>query len=301
MTAISRADSKYQAPEGVKVASVSYDDYSSLVSALKGQQFLVITMSVLAPREIHSKFIRAAAEARVPYVMPNGYGMDLKNDSLCGQGISVDEIRADCAEIEATGVSSWISLVCGLWYEWSLANGPEWFGFDFKEKKLTFYDVGNTQINITTWAQCARAIAALVSLNELPKDVNDQSPTVSSWRNKPLYISSFLLNQKEIFESWKRVSGDQDKDWTFEYEPSLERRNKGLELFQQKGEFRGMARAMFSRCFFPNGDGNYESKHGLANTTLVLPRENLDELTEVVKEVIDSGRTYAMRRGLAMW
>jgi hypothetical protein len=96
----------------------------------------MIIMSVMTPRDTHSKLVQAAAKAGIPYVMPNCYGTDIANDSLSKERLAGDELRAGCAEIEATGVSSWIALVCSLWYEYSLARGPEWFGFDFKEKKL---------------------------------------------------------------------------------------------------------------------------------------------------------------------
>lgn len=245
-------------------------------------------MSVAAPPETHSKLVQAAAKASIPYVMPNCYGTDIANDHLSKESLIGDAIRAGCAEIEATGVSSYIALVCSFWYEFSLAMGPEWFGFNFKEKKLTYYDDGNTKINATTWEQCGRAVAALLSLKELPEDENDQGPTVSSWCNKPLYISSFLLCQKDMFESWKRVTGDKDEDWTIDNEPSHERYKRGLERFQT-GDRKGFALAMFSRMFYPNGDGNYEDKHGLANSSLGLPKEDLDERTKVAKEMIDSG------------
>ncbi len=134
-----------------------------------------------------------------------------------------EKVRDGCAEIEPTGVSSWIALVYSLWYEYSLVSGPEWLGFDFREKMLTFYDDGKPNINVSTWEQCERAVAALLSLKELPEDENDQSPTVSSWCNKPPYIFSFLLSSKNMFKSWKRVTENKDEEWTIDYEPIGER------------------------------------------------------------------------------
>lgn len=291
---MTRPDSQNKLPKGAKLAHIDYDDESTLIAALQGQQFFIITLSVTAPRGTHSKLVQAAAKACVPYVMPNCYGIDLANESLSKDMLTADDVRIACAEIEATGVSSWTALVCSLWYEYSLVCGPEWFGFDFKEKKLTFYDDGNTKINTSTFEQCGRAVAALLRLKELPEDESDQRPTVSSWRNKPLYISSFLLSQKDMFESWKRVSGDKDADWMIDHEPTGERNKRGLERFE-KGDRMGFGLAVFSRVFFPNGDGNYEHKHGLANTLLGLPKEDLDERTKVAKEKIDSGYSYLTR------
>jgi hypothetical protein len=194
------------------------------------------------------------------------------------------------AEIEAGGCA-WTSMVCNMWYEFSLAMGPIWFGFDFANKKLTLYDEGTTKVNLTTWEQCARAVVALLSLKELPEDAHDTSLTVDTWRNKSLVISSFLISQVDMFESWKRVSGDRDADWTVEKEPSQERYQKGLKLMKSAQDpmagRMGAAMASFVRLFFPNGGGNYESSRGLDNERLGLPKEDLDERTAVAKEMVE--------------
>ena len=230
VTALTRIDSpsKTKIPTGTKVVHIDYSDESSIVAALQGQQFLIITLSVLAPPDQHSKLVHAAAKAGVPYVMPNHYGADIANEQLSKELLTAHKGRAHVAEIESTG-ASWIALACSFWYEFSLVMGPEWYGFDFKSRKATFYDDGTTRINTSTWEQCGRAVAALLSLKELPDDEHDRALTISNWRNKPLYISSFLLSQREMFESWKRVTGDRDEDWTIEYQPTGERYAQGLE------------------------------------------------------------------------
>ncbi|CAF3802094.1 unnamed protein product [Adineta steineri] len=74
ITAITREDSTSKMPPGVEVKKVNYDDPSSLVEALKGQEVLIITMAVTAPKEQQTKLIEAAAAANVPWVLPNEYG-----------------------------------------------------------------------------------------------------------------------------------------------------------------------------------------------------------------------------------
>ncbi|RLL96313.1 hypothetical protein CFD26_105345 [Aspergillus turcosus] len=291
VTALTRADSKSTLPAGVRAVTVDYNDESTLVAALQNQQFLIITLSVTAPKDTQSKLIQAAAKAGVRYVMPNCYGGDVTNEKLRKESLAGEPVRQACAEIEAAGVSVWVALVCGFWYEFSLSTGPEWFGFDFKEKKVTFYDDGNTRINVSTWEQCGRAVAAFLKFKELPEDENDQSPTVSGWANRPLFISSFLVSQRDMFESWKRVTGDKDEDWTIEYEPSAERYQRGVERMQ-KGDRRGFAQALYARVFYPNGGGDYESKRGLDNAVLGLPREDLDERTKHAKEMLENGYSY---------
>jgi uncharacterized protein YbjT (DUF2867 family) len=70
VTAISRKDSKSSIPSGVQVAHVDYDDHKSLVSALKGQDALVITLGVMTPPDYQRRLLRAAVDAEVPWVLP---------------------------------------------------------------------------------------------------------------------------------------------------------------------------------------------------------------------------------------
>ena len=229
--------------------------------------------------------------------MPNIFGLDDSNEALIKENPLSADSKSMLAEIEAAGCS-WTSMICSLWYEYSLAMGPLWFGFDFANKKLTLYDDGTTKINVTTWEQCARAVAALLSLKELPEDANDKSLTVNTWRNKPLVISSFLVSQKDMFESWKRVSGDKDSDWTIEKEPSKQRYQKGIEAMKSAQDpvsaRMGAAMASFVRAFFPNGGGDYESTRGLDNAKLGLPKDDLDERTAVAKGMVEQGYAAKM-------
>lgn len=224
--------------------------------------------------------------------MPNVYGGDDSNEVLNKETPLTANVKGMVADVEAAGCS-WTSMTCSLWYEYSLAMGPIWFGFDFPNKKLTLYDDGTTKINLTTWEQCGRAVAALLSLKELPEDANDKNLTVNTWRNKPLIISSFLISQKDMFESWKRVSGDKDSDWTVESEPSQQRYQKGMEAMKNAQDpmsaRMGAAVASFVRAFFPNGGGDYENTRGLDNAKLGLPKEDLDERTAVAKEMVEQG------------
>jgi len=292
VTALTRQGSKNEIPSGVKAIPVDYNDESTVIAALKGQQFLIITLAATAPPDTHSKIVHAAAKAGVPHIMPNIFGLDDSNEALIKETPLSANAKSMLAEVEAAGCS-WTSMVCSLWYEYSLAMGPMWFGFDFANKKLTLYDDGTTKVNLTTWEQCARAVAALLSLKELPEDANDKSPTVNTWRNKPLVVSSFLISQKDMFESWKRVSGDKDSDWTIEKEPSKERYQKGMEAMKSAQDpisaRMGAAMASFVRGFLPNGGGDYESTRGLDNAKLGLPEEDLDERTAVAKEMVEQG------------
>lgn len=252
---------------------------------MSDQQFLVISLAVTVPRDLHHRLVAAAAKAGIPYVMPNYWGSDFTNDSLASENLHVDGGKAMFRDMDEQGVA-WIPLVCSFWYEFSLTMGPDCFGFDFSNKKITFFGDGKTRINTSTWTQCGLAVARLLSLKEIPEDENDRSPTVSQWKRKPLYISSFLVSQRDMLDSVNRVMGTTDNDWTIEYEPAKERYERGLELLRS-GDRAGFGIALYTRTFFPNGGGDYESTKGLANEALGLPKEDIDEVTKAAIETIE--------------
>ncbi|KAF5670532.1 putative oxidoreductase like [Fusarium heterosporum] len=297
VTAITRKGSKSKFPEGAHVVPVDYDDENSLIEALKGQQFLAISMASSAAPGTQEKLIYAAAKAGVPWVMPNCFGVDVFNKSLVEENLTGKGVLPGFNAIKEAGVSSWIAMCCSFWYEFSVAAGPEWYGFDMSDgkKKITLYDDGNTQINTSTWDQCGRAFAALLSLKVIPDDENDTSTTISQWRNKPLYMSSFLLSQRQMLDSIQRVTGTTDKDWEIKYEGSKERWQRGMGLLKS-GDFSGYVMAMYSRTFYPNGDGNIEAKYELANKALGLPEEDLDEASQRALEMVNEKYNYFSNR-----
>lgn len=292
MTAITRAESTSTPPAGVKVAKVDYSDHSSLVKALTGQEVLIITMGVTAPPDQQSKLIAAAAEAKVPWILPNDWGSDSKNEKLVIDIMGANHYEQIHKRIEQSGTSSWIGIACGFWYEFSLKNGPECYGFDLKDHEAIFIDDGETKINTSTWPQCGLAIANLLSLKVLPDDENDKSTHLSQFKNEIVYISSFLMNQKQMLASLKRVTNTTDKDWTIEHQNHKERYESGQKMMKE-GNRLGFARLMYTRMFYPNGDGNYEASAGLMNGVLGLPKEDLDEATKRAVELYEKEGGYS--------
>ncbi|KAF2818003.1 putative oxidoreductase CipA [Mytilinidion resinicola] len=282
ITAITRKGSKSALPKGIKVAEVDYDDRQALISALKGHQFLIITLSVTAPGGLHGNIVKAAGEARIPYVMPNMYGSDIQNPAIMEESMNGRAYKERLADFDGVD-TSWVALVCGFWYEWSLALDKATFGFDIAGRSVTFYDDGNTKIDVSTWDQCGRAIARLLSLPE-----SGASPCVADWKNKPLYINSFKVSQRDMLDSLHRVLGTTDKDWTIDFEPTDQRLKRGLEDWKN-GNRLGFAMASYARVLYPNGDGDFESKWGTSNQVLGLPKEDLDEATKRVVEMVENG------------
>ncbi|CAG7937612.1 unnamed protein product [Penicillium salamii] len=273
VTALTRAGSETTLPDGVKNAPVDYNDEATLIAALKGQDFLIITLALSAPPDTHSKLVRAAANAGVPYIMPNAYGTDFYgNPKLLDDISALRYILANVKEIEQVG-ASWIGLTPNFWYEYSLGVGPFTYGFDFPNSAVTFYDEGTTKINTTTWPQCGRALAALVNLKRLPEDENDDSVTLAQFCNKPVYISSFKVTQREMLDSINKLMDRTDNDWKISHQPAAERYKEGLEELA-KGDGTGFLKALYASVFDPAG--NVFETH---NDALGLPKEDLDEAT----------------------
>ncbi|KAI4163878.1 MAG: hypothetical protein LQ342_002375 [Letrouitia transgressa] len=285
VTALSRKDSSNKLPDGVYVAPVNYSDESTIVEALKGQEFFIITVSPTAPRDTHSKLVQAAAKAGVPYIMPNSYAGDIEQVQLGVDTLLGPVAKANREEIEKLGMQ-WIAVCCGFWYDYSLAGGEARFGFDFDKHTLTIYDDGQTKNSVSTLAQVGRAVAKVLSFPLFPQDENDKSLTISSWLNKAISLKSFIVNQNEIFESVKRVTGTADTDWTITHENTKQRYEEGMALVK-KGNMSGFGKLLYSRAFYPEDPSNCAAK--AQNELLSLPEEKLDDATkdgiELVKEL----------------
>jgi len=292
VTALTRPDSTSPIPAGVKSVTVDYTDKESLVAALRGQDALIITLAVTSPRETHSTLVEAAAAAGVPWILPNAWGVDSTSviDATLAEdvpGFGVQPVQRE--HIASLGVSSYISVSTGFWYEWSVAI-PAAFGFDFASRTATFYDDGKTLLSLSTWPQVGRAIVTLFSL---PVEKEEGSELcLADFRNKLIYIASFTTSQAEILESILRVTGDKREDWKIEYETSWERFEQGREAMKQ-GDRLGFARLLYARSMYPvPGVANTEKTHGLTNEMLGLQKEDLDEATKLAIERAKTTKPY---------
>ena len=280
VTAITRADSTSTLPEGVKVAKVDYDKPETLVEALKGQDALVITLSVFA-HEQQDKLIQAAGDAGVNWILPNEWSPDTAHEGLAKEVIGFDESAKVQKRILELGKSSFIAVTCGFWYEWSLSI-PAAFGIDSLKKEATLFDDGETKMSVSTWPQVGRAVASLLSLPIKPEG-GDENRCLEHFKNNHIYIASFTVSQKDMLDSCLRVTGTKIEDWKINKEPSGERYKAGMQAMQG-GDRLGFVKQMYTRVFFPDDSGNYEKRRGLSNELLGLPEEDLDQATKAAIE-----------------
>lgn len=280
ITALTREDSSNKIPDGVIRKFINYEDQASLVAALQGQDALVITMGVLAPPGQSAKLIQAAADANVPWIVPNEFGGDGTDDELNKATIIGVPKKKDRELIESLGKSSWLGIACSFWYEFSLAGGEERYGFNIKEKTVQFYDDGEQKIDTSTWSQSGRGVANLLGLKILPEDENDTSLTLDSYRNKFIHVSSFHVNQKDMLASILRVTGDSIENWKTTSVPVEQYYEENLAKLKT-GDRVAFARTLYSRMFFKDAPADFTGKFGLDNDKLGLPKEDLDEYTKI--------------------
>ncbi|EXK43259.1 hypothetical protein FOXG_15380 [Fusarium oxysporum f. sp. lycopersici 4287] len=288
ITALTRIGSSSKFPDNVKTIPVDYEDEESISSALKDQQLLIITLAVNVDPEVHHRIVRAAGKADIRYIIPNIYAANVVIEN---QG-SVDEFFPAAPpinllkEIEHVGVSSWILLVGGVWFDYSLPSGELFMGFDIDNRKVTLFDEGEAKINTSTLAQFGRAAAAIASLKELPDNGNDMSPSLSQFQNKAVYLSSFYVSQKDILRSIQRVTNTADADWEIKYESSADRIENGKAM-GRSGNIMGLVQAYYSFIFSPAGQ-ELKTQDKLHNKLLGLPEEDLDEVVRACVEKGDS-------------
>lgn len=262
----------------MKSRKIDYTDHESIVSALRGQDFLIITMSVTA-RDAQAKLIAGARDAGVRWVMPNEYGGDYEGaQKAFGEEVYLGPpaLAARRAIVEAG--MNFVVLSCSFWYEYSLAGSEVRYGFDFGKREVTFYAEGETKITTSTFPQVGRAVARLLSLPVWRVNEEDAQLTLSKFRNRSAFVGSFHVSQKDMFASVLRVTGEKEEDWKVKYEDAAARYQRGGELFAQ-GNREGFGMLLYARAFYKDGAADLQDV--LNNEELGLPEEDFDEATAV--------------------
>lgn len=130
--------------------------------------------------------------------------------------------------------------------------------------------------------QVGKAVAGILSL---PLEGDGSKKGLNDLKNKVVYCNSFTINQKEMLASAMRVTGTKESDWKITKEPAQERYAAGVEAMK-KGDRAGFAKMMYTRIFYPDGNGDFESRRGTINDLVGISKEDakLDEYTAIAVE-----------------
>ncbi|EJP68178.1 oxidoreductase CipA, putative [Beauveria bassiana ARSEF 2860] len=259
VTALTRIGSKSVLPEGVIKAPVDYanEDLGRRPTAE------AIVMS-------------AAGKAGVPRVMPTCHGTDNDNKKLMEENLTGALVYANIAAAEKHGLS-WTTMNCSFWYEFSLMS-DNCYGIDIAKRRAMLFGQGDVRICTSTWLQCGRAAAAFLSLKVLPEDEQDADVTMERWRNRPLFIKSFVASLRDMLDSLYKVLATTDKDWTVEQVDAQRRYDEGKKLLGGPEGYLGFSHCLYTRTFFENGGGDFSDQ--VVNEKLGLPEEDMEEATE---------------------
>lgn len=296
ITALTRANSTATFPPTIKTATIDYSEPHTIVSALAGHDCLIITLSVSAPPDSQEILIRAAAHADVKWILPNEFGM-FSSEAAQVETVGDGKIRAR-ESIKDLGMY-WVGISCGFWYEHSLSNG-ELFGIDVRKGRrevVLFTDRDGEggkegRINVSTWRCVGDVVGKVVSLPIEANaadgiEVHEGKVTLSDYKNKTLFISSFALSQREMLASVQRVTQTTDAEWKITNVDARRRFEEARERVRI-GDRSAFGRMLYAR-YFIDEEGLFEKTHGLENERLGLEVEDLDEATRTAVELGESG------------
>jgi uncharacterized protein YbjT (DUF2867 family) len=273
ITTITRTESSAQFPSGVKVQKGDYLDHSWLVSALKGQDVLIMQLNMY-PVAMDSQImlIEAAAEAGVRWVLPTEFGSDI-NSPLATEFPMMAMKKKYRELIEKKGMN-WVAVVNNPWFDWSLKQGM--WNVDIPGRRAIINNVGDAKFNTTTLGQVGRGVAALLSLPE---------EKLNNFKNSAVYLRSFLLSQREILDSAIRATGTKKSDWQItmqDPEVTIQTAKDAVAA----GNPMAFVGEFYTAHMQEGRGGNYEEKAAKDAAVLGLEEENLDEVIKrVVKEV----------------
>ncbi|KAH7079550.1 hypothetical protein FB567DRAFT_532883 [Paraphoma chrysanthemicola] len=271
ITAISRTESNATFPSNVHVKKGDYADVSFLASALQGHDVLIMQLS-MDPKAMESQFtfIKAAAIAGVPWILPTEFGSDPLS-SLAKDFPVMSTKKKYRDMIEEKGLS-WIAVVNGPWFEWTLARGM--FFIDVPERKATINDVGETKFSASTFPQVGRGVTALLSLPD---------EKLKLFRNRPVYLQSFLTSQSEVLDSLIRSTGTKETDWEVKIRDPEETIRASRDAVAA-GDPSAIVGEFLTAHMQDGRGGNYEEKAIRDAEVLGLIEERLDD---VVRRYVD--------------
>lgn len=137
------------------------------------------------------------------------------------------------------------------------------------------------KFNVMNLDTVALAIARLFSL-PISSSIG---PSLDDFENRFVYVSSFRVSQRDIFEAIQGATRTMDADWAVTYTDVQDFIDEGTKRLA-RGDFTGMSNLLPGMTMKEGAGGDYESSRGLGNEALELLKEDLDESIREVSKVI---------------
>ena len=154
------------------------------------------------------------------------------------------------------------------------------FGINVKDRTASFYDDGNTKFNTTLLSTAGQSIAAVLAL---PVQAPGSQPSLSTYKNKFVYVASFNTSQRELLDEVQKVTGTKDSDWKISTKPVDTSIAESNELLKSDW-FAGTLGLLFGNVCKPGFGGDYESTKGLDNGKLGLAKDDFASSVRLVVE-----------------
>lgn len=277
ITAITRTESGAIFPDGVIVKKGDYSDASFLASALEGQDVLVLQVNMM-PDAMESQvtLIEAASKAGVRWVLPTEFGSDIY--SPIATDFPMTGMKKRYRDLIEEKGMSWVAVVNNPWFDWSLKQGL--WSIDIPARKATVHNPGTVKFNTTTLEQVGRGSAALLSLSD---------EKLNGYKNKPVYLRSFLITQQQVLDSALRATGTKDSDWEIvKQDPEVA--IKASRDAVAAGNPYAFVSEFYLAHMQEGRGGNYEEKAAKDADILGLEEESLDEVIKHVVEETGAGK-----------
>jgi len=273
ITAITRTESSATFPSAVEVKKGNYSDPYFLASALKGQDVLVLQVNMMpGAMESQVTLIEAAAKAGVSWVVPTEFGSDIY--SPIATEFPMTGTKKKYRDLVEEKGMNWIAVVNNPWFDWSMKQGL--WSIDIPGRKATIYNPGDVKFNTTTLGQVGRGVASLLSLPD---------EKLATYKNKPVYLRSFLITQRQVLDSALRATGTKESDWEItKQEPEVA--IKASRDAVAAGNPYAFVSEFYLAHMQEGRGGNYQDKAAKDAEVLGLEEESLDEVVQrVVKEL----------------
>lgn len=267
VTGFTRVDSTATLSPTVKHVKTDYS-YSSLVSALKGQDAVVSTTAGgILSEQVAA--VDAAIAAGVKIFLPSEYGFDtaVQEAPQVSPGLKAKIELLDYLKSKEDKIS-WVAVVVGNIIDWCLAI-PGFGGIDIPARKAKIFDGGDVPYDATTLGRVGTAISAVLENIELT-------------RNQFVYVNSLTTTQNQLVESLEKATGEKFEVTTGTSEELWQNGKAALEKGSARGRLDIIAAGLYQKGASLKM-AQYSENRGLWNDRLGLPEESL---TDVVNGIL---------------